>query len=201
VPHQPFPPPPEAVQPYPEHPAAAYPTMLPPPVPYRRPRRGRVIAGVVVALVAAVAVVLAIVFAVDSSDGDSGQITEQRATTAIQDYLNALSRGDQETVARNSLCGLYDAVKERRGDLAVANLTSDAFRKQFARADVTSIDKMVHWSPTQTQVLFTMRVVPVTTSSRSQDPSSEEQQAVAQLLTQGNDTLVCNYLLRSGSQY
>jgi hypothetical protein len=199
LPQQPFPPPGDAPLPYPEHPVAAYPGSLPPPVHYPKPRRWRLITGVVVALAAAIGVVLALVFAVDSADGGEGQITEARAKTTIQDYLNALSRGDQETVARNSLCGLYDAVKERRGDLQVATLTSDAFRKQFSRADVTSIDKMVHWSPTQTQVLFTMKVVPASTSSRT--PPSEDQQAIAQLLHQGKETLVCNYLLRSGSQY
>ena len=68
------------------------------------------------------------------------------------------ANGDDETVARHTLCGLFDAVKEKRADLALADLTSDAFRKQFGNAEVTSIDKMVSWSPTQAQVLFTMRV-------------------------------------------
>ena len=54
-----------------------------------------------------------------------------------------MTNGDDETVARHTLCGLFDAVKERRSDLALASLSSDAFRKQYSRAEVTSIDKMV----------------------------------------------------------
>jgi len=98
------------------------------------------------------------------------------------------------------LCGLFDAVKERRSDLALASLSSDAFRKQYSRAEVTSIDKMVQWSPNQAQVLFTMRVAPATGSTRYQPPKDEEQ-AVAQLLTQDNEILVCSYLPRTAGQY
>ena len=87
-------------------------------------------------------------------------MTTASAKTAIQEYLDALQRGDIETIARHTLCGLFDAVKERRSDLALADLSSDAFRKQFSKADVTSIDKMVFSSPYQAQVLFTMRVSP-----------------------------------------
>jgi probable HAF family extracellular repeat protein len=68
---------------------------------------------------------------------------ESNAKTAIQNYLTALSDGDTETIARNTLCGMYDGIKDRRSDMALARLASDAFRKQFARADVTSIDKIV----------------------------------------------------------
>ncbi len=73
---------------------------------------------------------------------------------------SALSNGDTETIARNNLCGMYDAVKDRRGDHALARLASDAFRRQFTRAEVTSIDKIVLSSSYQAQVLFTMRVAP-----------------------------------------
>ena len=85
----------------------------------------------------------------------AGNSTTAAAKTAIQGYLDALPNGDDETIARNTLCGLYDAVKDRKSDLALANLSSDAFRKQFASAEVTSIDKIVFWSPNQAQVLFT----------------------------------------------
>ena len=51
-----------------------------------------------------------------------------------------MTNGDDETVARHTLCGLFDAVKERRSDLALAGLSSDAFRKQFSQAEVTSVD-------------------------------------------------------------
>jgi hypothetical protein len=100
-------------------------------------------------------------------------------------------------VARHTLCGLFDAVKERRSDLALAGLSSDAFRKQFSQAEVTSVDKMVLTSPHQAQVLFTMRVVP---AGRSGNRDGEEQ-AVAQVLAQDNEILVCSYLPRTAGQY
>ena len=91
------------------------------------------------------------------SDGDSApeKLTSASAQSAIQNYLDALQRGDTEEIARHTLCGLFDAVKEKRSDLALADLSSDAFRKQFGKAEVTSIDKMVFSSPYQAQVLFT----------------------------------------------
>ena len=98
-------------------------------------------------------------------------LTDASAKAAIQEYLDALSKGDDQTVARHTLCGLFDAVKEHRSDLALASLSSDAFRKQYSRAEVTSIDKMVLWSPNQAQVLFTMRVAPATGSTR--EPAAE----------------------------
>jgi hypothetical protein len=197
---------------YPEYPAqpypdnipsvpSAYPGMLPPPVPYPKKRRGRIVAAVVVAVAVVAALVTAIVLAAgnDKSAG-GGTFTEASAKAAIQQYLDALSKGDDETVARHTLCGLYDAVKERRSDLALASLSSDAFRKQYSRVEVTSIDKMVLWSPNQAQVLFTMKVAPASGSSRNQQPSDEEQ-AIAQLLSQDNEILVCSYLPRSAGQY
>src|SRR6185503_18652388 len=103
---------------------------------------------VVVASVVVIAgLVAAIVFA-SRNDNSSGQmaLTDASAKAAIQEYLDALSKGDDQTVARHTLCGLYDAVKEHRSDLALASLSSDAFRKQYSRAEVTSVDKMVLWS-------------------------------------------------------
>ena len=96
---------------------------------------------------------------------------------------------------------MFDAVKERRSDLALASLSSDAFRKQYGRAEVTSIDKVVMWSPHQAQVLFTMRVQPTDSPRRGQPRSEGEQQAVAQLLSQDNEVLVCSYLPRTAGQY
>ena len=127
-------------------------------------------------------------------------LTDASAQAAIQDYLDALSNGDDEQVARHTLCGLYDAVKERRSDLALAGLSSDAFRKQYDSAEVTSIDKMVLSSPTQAQVLFTMRVLPASGSTRSQ-PQETDEQAVAQLISVDNEILVCSYLPRTAGQY
>jgi hypothetical protein len=136
------------------------------------------------------------------SDDDSahpGTLTTAAAQTAIQNYLDALQRGDVEEIARHTLCGLFDAVKEKKSDLALADLSSDAFRRQFASADVTSIDKMVFSSPYQAQVLFSMRVTPA--GSRTQPPPKVQEQAVAQILAQDNQVLVCSYLLRAGAQY
>ena len=65
---------------------------------------------------------------------------------------------------------------------------------------MTSIDKMVMWSPNQAQVLFTMQVQPATGSTRGQ-PTEGEEQAVAQLLSQDNEVLVCSYLPRTAGQY
>ena len=132
----------------------------------------------------------------DTSAGTSA-LTDASAQAAIQEYLDAMTNGDDETVARHTLCGLFDAVKERRSDLALAGLSSDAFRKQFSKAEVTSVDKMVLTSPHQAQVLFTMRVVP---AGRSGSRDAEEQ-AVAHLLSQDNEILVCSYLPRTAGQY
>ncbi len=100
-------------------------------------------------------------------------------------------------MARNTLCGMFDGIKDRKSDMALARLASDAFRKQFAQAEVTSIDKIVLSSPYQAQVLFTMKVQPAATSRKARD----EEQGVAQLLRQDNQLLVCSYLLRTAAQY
>ena len=149
------------VQPYPDNVQSAYPGMLPPPVQYPKKRRWRLVAGLVLALAVVAGLVAAIVLAAgrDKSAGTSA-LTDASAKTAIQEYLDAMTNGDDETIARHTLCGLFDAVKERRSDLALASLSSDAFRKQYSRAEVTSIDKKVLTSPHQAQVLFTMQVVP-----------------------------------------
>ncbi|MBS1695385.1 MAG: hypothetical protein JST91_24535 [Actinobacteria bacterium] len=204
--HQ-FPPPPVAQgapQPYPDDPASAYPGMLPPPVQYPKRRRWPAIVGALVAVAAVAGVITAVVLT--SRDGSartaSGPLSDEAARTAVQGYLDALSNGDNETIARNALCGLYDDIKERRSDLALARLTGDAFRKQFSRAEVTSIDKIVPLSSNQARVLFTMRVAPAGGSTRGQAPPNDEEQGVAEILIQGSapnqDVLVCSYLLRSG---
>jgi hypothetical protein len=186
-------------QPYPENVPTPYPAMLPPPLQYPKRRWWPIVAAVAaVVLVAAVVGVIVIASRNDASSRTA--LTDSSAKAAIQEYLDALSKGDDQTVARHTLCGLYDAVKEHRSDLALASLSSDAFRKQYSRAEVTSIDKMVQWSPNQAQVLFTMRVAPASGSTRDQQPKQEEQ-AVAQLLAEGNEVLVCSYLPRAVGQY
>ena len=190
-----------AAQPYPDNVPSSYPSMLPPPVQYPKRRWWRPVVAVALVLAVVAALVTAIVFAARDDDASThSALTDASAKAAIQEYLDALSKGDDETVARHTLCGLFDSVKEHRSDLALAALSSDAFRKQYSRVEVTSIDKMVLWSPNQAQVLFTMRVAPASGSTRDQSPKNEEQ-AIAQLLSQDNEILVCSYLPRTAGQY
>jgi len=130
------------------------------------------------------------------STSSSGAFSDTTAKTAIQGYLDALEHRDTENIARNTLCGIYDAVRDRRTDEALAKLSSDAFRKQFSEAQVTTIDKIVYWSDYQAQVLFSMRVHYDTGNS-----TGSEVQAVAQLLSQHNQVLVCSYVLRTAGMY
>jgi hypothetical protein len=188
-------------EPYPDNPPSTYPGMLPPPVQYPKRRRWPLVVGALLVMAVVVGLV-SIVLATRGGDqaSASGTLSDTAAKTAIQEYLDAMTNGDDETVARHTLCGMFDAVKERRSDLALAGLASDAFRQQYGRAEVTSIDKIVMWSPHQAQVLFTMKVEP-SGSRRGQPRTEGEQQGVAQLLTQGDEVLVCSYLPRTSGQY
>ena len=153
--------------------------------------------GAVVALLVIAAVAAAIVHGSRSAPKTApGAFSDATATSAIQSYLDALEHRDTEAIARNALCGIYDAVRDRRSDQALAKLSSDAFRKQFSEAQVTSIDKIVYWSDYQAQVLFSMRVQPATGSS-----TRSEVQGIAQLLSQHNQILVCSYVLRTAAEY
>ncbi|OFJ50637.1 Rv0361 family membrane protein [Mycolicibacterium grossiae] len=201
APHPPPPPFPPSGAPYgppggygPQVPSP-YPGALPPPVPYpKRSRRRPVLIGMgALAVVIVAAVVASLLLANRSDDDATGALTPDRAKTAIQDYLTALTEGDDETIARNASCGVFDEIKDRGSDMSLANLASDAFRRQYKTAQVTSIDKVVAWSPNQAQVLFTMQVQ----GARTQGGSAERQ-ALAQILTQGDDVLVCSYLPRTG---
>jgi hypothetical protein len=185
--------------PYPGHVPSAYPGALPPPVNYPPPprRKRAAVIGVVLLVIALVAaVVTAIVLATRGGDDGTVAVTDASATTAIQGYLDALVKGDDETVARNNSCGFFDEVTDRRSDMTLANLTSDAFRRQYGAVKVSSIDKIVTWSPNQSQVLFTMRATP---AGRSQ--GEVERQGIAQLLIQGQKILVCSYLPRNSGQF
>jgi hypothetical protein len=177
----------------PAPPGAAY----PPPLPYPKPRRRGLLTGGLVALLVIAAVAAAIVLGSHRAPvAATGAFSDATAMLAIQSYLDALEHRDTEAIARDALCGIYDAVRDRRTDQAVAKLSSDAFRKQFSEARVTSIDKIVYWSDYQAQVLFSMRVQPATGSS-----SRSELQGVAQLLSQHNQILVCSYVLHSAGIY
>lgn len=187
----------------PSHPptaaASVYPGMLPPPVPYPGGSRWRVVAVILVVLVILGGATTAVVYGLTAEKRTvavGGDITEASAKAAIQNYLDALERGDTEAVARNTQCGFYDEIKDKRADQALARLTSETFRKQFSRADVTSIDKMVFMSPSQAQVLFSMQVMPT-----SRGGKQRQEQAIAQVLSADDTLLVCQYLLRSAGQY
>ncbi|OBG81656.1 hypothetical protein A5699_08295 [Mycobacterium sp. E802] len=181
-----------------------YPGTMPPPVPYPRRRWPKILAAVL-AVVALAGVLIAVLTSRGGGSAAPEAVSDAKAQAAIQEYLDALVEGDDETIARHTLCGLYDGVKDRKADLAVAGLASDAFRKQFSHVEVTGIDKNVPWSTTQAQVLFTMKVAPASGSARGQRPMDEEQQGVAQLLVQrdgkNEQVLVCSYVLRTGGQY
>jgi hypothetical protein len=177
---------------------AVYPGPVPPALPYPRPRgRRRLVLGGAVMLLVIAAVTAAILHTSERSPAATGgAFSDAAATSAIQSYLDALQHRDTEAISRHALCGIYDAVRDRRLDQAVAKLSSDAFRKQFSEAQVTSIDKIVYWSDYQAQVLFSMRVQPATGSSARSDV-----QGVAQLLSQHNQILVCSYVLRTAGMY
>jgi hypothetical protein len=202
-PSQPIPgPPPYAVPPVRNPaeaapPSAAYPGPLPPPVQYPKRGRRRVVLAALAALLLVGILIAAIVHGSHSAPTTStGAISDTTAKTAIQGYLDALEHRDIETIARNALCGIYDAVRDRRSDQALAKLSSEAFRKQFSEAQVTSIDKIVYWSDYQAQVLFSMRVKP-----GGGGASREQVQGIAQLLAQHNQVLVCSYVLRTAGSY
>jgi hypothetical protein len=163
--------------------------------PKRKPWRLIVTA---VATVAVIAAVIGTVLAVSGGDDrPSATMTADNVRPAIQGFLDALTDGDDQAIARHSLCGLYDEVSDRDSDLVVADLSSDAFRKQFTKVEVTSVDKVVPWSTNQAQALFTMKVVEPGTGRASSDAGTEIQ-VVAQLLQSGDEILVCSYVQRTG---
>ena len=91
---------------------------------------------------------------------------------------------------------MYDGVRDKRSDQALAKLSSDAFRKQFSEVEVTSIDKIVYLSQYQAQALFTMQVSPAPAG-----PMRGQVQGIAQLLFQRSQILVCSYVLRTAGSY
>jgi hypothetical protein len=152
-------------------------------------------------MLAAIAVVaaltVAIVYGVRTNGANTGTaFSEGAAKVAIQDYLDALEHRDVDVIVRNALCGMYDGVRDKRSDQALAKMSSDTFRKQFSQVKLTSIDKIVYLSQYQAQALFTMRVSPATGG-----PTREDVQGVAQLLFQRGQIEVCSYILRTGGSY
>ncbi|MGA9490267.1 MAG: hypothetical protein WBV80_08455 [Mycobacterium sp.] len=194
-PSEPLPGPPPAFGPAAPQ-QTVYPGPLPPPLPYPKSRRRRFVIGALLALVLTAGLTAVILRGSHTgSTTPSGPFSDATAKTAIQGYLDALEHRDFEAIGRNTLCGIYDAVRDRRTDQALAKLSSDAFRKQFSEAKVTTIDKIVYWSDYQAQVLFSMRV-----GQRGGSRTSEVQ-GVAQLLSQHNQVLVCSYVLRTAGTY
>jgi hypothetical protein len=197
-PSEPLPTPPPYGQPSGSVPSpGVYPGPPPLPVPYPTPRRRRFVIGAALALVLIAAVTAVILRGPHSgSTTSSGPFSDAIAKTAVQNYLNALQQRDTEAIARNTMCGLYEAVRDRRTDQALAKLSSEAFRKQFAEAQVTTIDKIVYRSDYQAQVLFSMRVQYGTGGT-----ATTEVQGVAELLSQHSQVLVCSYVLRAADTY
>lgn len=192
-PQQPFPYPAGAQVPSP------YPGALPPPVDYpKAPRRRRWLIGALGLLVAVVVagVVATIVFAERGGDAATPMtLNDDSARAAIQDYLDALAQGNDERIAEHASCGLFDAIEDKRSDMTLANLASDAFRRQFDSAQVGSIDKIVAWSPNQAQVLFTMK------AKARRGQAETDRQGVAQLLVGEDEILVCSYLPRNAGPF
>lgn len=151
----------------------------------------------IVAVIAVIATVIGVVVAfAKHPEPTDKQITAATAQPAIQEFLTALADGDEQTIARHTLCGLYDAVKSHDSDLALADMSGDAFRRQYKSVEVTSIDKIVFLSPMQAQVLFTMKGTPALAGRMPVDPGGERQ-AVAQVLSQEGKILVCSYVQRA----
>jgi hypothetical protein len=168
----------------------------PAPAPTRRSRRGLIV-GLLAAVAVAAAMTMAIVYGVRTNGANTGAaFSEASAKTAIQGYLDDLEHRDTDGIVRNALCGMYDAVRDKRSDQALAKLGSDAFRRQFSQVQLTSIDKIVYLSQYQAQALFTMQA-----SAATGGPMHGQVQGVAQLLFQRGQILVCSYVLRSGSSY
>lgn len=178
-------------------PPASYSSQLPPAgYPARRSKRPLII-GILVAIALVAALTVAVVYGVRTNGATAGaSLPEGAAKTAIQEYLDALENRDTDSIVRNALCGMYDAVRDKRSDQALAKLSSDAFRKQFSQVQLTSVDKIVYLSQYQAQALFTMQVSPA-----SGGPMRSQVQGVAQLLFQRGDILVCSYVLRTGGSY
>ena len=186
----------------PEHSAGAgEPVPYPGAVEFPAKRRSRwpLITGILLAAALLAAMTVAIVHGVRTHGATSGATSDASAKTAIQRYVDALEHGDTDTLVRNALCGMYDVVRDKRSDQALAKLNSEAFRKQFSEVQLTSIDKVVYLSQYQAQALFTMRVSPIASG-----PTHREVQGLAQLLLQRGqtpETLVCSYVLRVGGTY
>lgn len=179
-------------------PPGSYAGQPPQPVPYpqRRSKR-RLVIGILLTLALVAALTVAIVYGVRTNGANTGAtFSEAAAKTAIQGYLDALDHRDTDEIMRNALCGMYDGVRDKRSDQALAKLSSDAFRKQFSEVEVTSIDKIVYLSQYQAQALFTMRASPATGG-----PLRGELQGIAQLLFQRGQVMVCSYVLRTGGSY
>ncbi len=184
--------PPQGFPPFP----GAYPGALPPPVQYPKRTPWKAIAAVGAAVAVAAAVTGAVLVFSGGDDDAPVAMDAENVRPAIQGFLDALTDGDDEAIARHALCGLYDAVDDRNSDLALADLSSDAFRKQFTEVEVTSVDKVVPWSTNQAQALFTMTVI-TPGSGRGAADAGTEMQVVAQLLQSDDEILVCSYVQRS----
>ena len=104
--------------------AGPYPPAVP--FPERRSRR-RLIVGLALGAAAAAVLTLAVVYGVRTNGANSGAaVSDSAARTAIQGYLDALEKRDIDGITRNALCGMYDAVRDKRSDEALARLIARA---------------------------------------------------------------------------
>ena len=148
----------------------------------------------VVALVAAV--VAAIVMAAHSGDDAGPGDLDASATTAIQGYLDALTKGDDETVARNNSCGFFDAVTDRQSDMTLANLSQRRL-PQAVPATRGRDDR-------QDRDVVAGSVAGALHHARhpgGRNQGEVERQGIAQLLVQDKKILVCSYLPRNTGQF
>src|ERR1043165_4325126 len=98
IPPQPYP------EPVPTEPSA-YPGTLPPPVPYPTRRRWPKILAALLVVAAVGGVLTAVLVAGRRGPVAPVVVSDARAQAAIQEYLDALLDGDDETIARHTLCG------------------------------------------------------------------------------------------------
>lgn len=125
------------------------------------------------------------------SGGVSARPSEAKVQQAIQQYLDAMAKGDTETLARNAGCGLFDAVHDKKPEEAIMRITADTFVNTYGTATVKSIDKIVYFSEYQLKVLFTAGVQKV----------SDTPQGQAELLIHEGTIYVCSAYLRGGNAY
>ena len=98
----------------------------------------RLIIGVLLAIALVAAMTVAIVYGVRTNGANTGAAFSEGIGQNGDSGLSGRAREPRHRRAssRNALCGLYDGVRDKRSDQALAKLSSDAFRKQFSQVAV-----------------------------------------------------------------